>query len=862
MTSNPPDEVIHFRGKTLTPESPRPLHIPEPSNIPVLENQMDPVFNDTSTYEMPSSYQDDEQPLESDSEIYKSANDEDNRIQEALLSMAQESGTVNVPSILDDQSVSAHIPLPTEPNVSYHQMGVPISAAPINANTTILDPSMANPEIDVAPTNSAQTETGVEFQSLLDNISPSASTAHSGPVVTTSSPADNPVLQEHKQPQPTAALDHNYALSAGLPPRPPTQETPDLNPNYQPTANISDYHPLGIQASNTSHVPQPQGQDQHSNASIFVPAVAPGTSSGAIGLPPPPLATFQQFQSQQKPVPVPEAIAQSSHKSSRSERYSARPGGSPDDDDVFWGDEVQKIYDEFLREERAYVTEGLWDRFPYGSRLFVGNLPSERVTKRDLFHVFHKYGKLAQISIKQAYGFIQFLDSEPCHRALQAEQGSLIRGRKIHLEISKPQKSTRPGPTHPEPGRQPFPKRSRSPDYSRGGPSNGRGLRNQGNDRHDRSYDNKRGSLSDFREENGPRRRDDYRPPRSPSPRAFRTRESGFRSRDRTPDRFERRDRRRSRSPYGRDRRYRSPSPHTRSGYDGESEHAFSRRAPRDVPDLQVLAADDVDMSFAYHVENSFKTRGLRTNTLVLSRIPVDVAIQRQMEEGVFAVIRLTRSQQYSGKVTLLIFDRSAGASSKPRSMEYPDLDLHVAVQMTIQMHAVRRAGVATNYYPPNPTYPGPSLPSQFSQPIPHVQPAMPALPQPNQIANLIQTLDGAALQALLSTLQQAQSVPQAAMPSIPVAPNVSNPVDLASLLNNAHRQQNPLATAQNQRPQPQAANPFVLPLSGQPSNRLDPNLLALLAKGTATGGLIQGGQAAVGPQVQNIVNQLAKWKQ
>lgn len=73
--------------------------------------------------------------------------------------------------------------------------------------------------------------------------------------------------------------------------------------------------------------------------------------------------------------------------------------------------------------------------------------------------------------------------------------------------------------------------------------------------------------------------------------------------------------------------------------------------------------------SFAYHVENSFKTRGLRTNILVLSRIPVDVAIQRQMDEGVFAVVRLTRSQQYSGKVTLLMFDRSAGAASKPRSM-------------------------------------------------------------------------------------------------------------------------------------------------------------------------------------------------
>lgn len=60
MTPSPPDEAIHFRGKTLTPESPRPLHIPEPSNIPVLENQMDPVFNDTSTYENPTSKQEEE----------------------------------------------------------------------------------------------------------------------------------------------------------------------------------------------------------------------------------------------------------------------------------------------------------------------------------------------------------------------------------------------------------------------------------------------------------------------------------------------------------------------------------------------------------------------------------------------------------------------------------------------------------------------------------------------------------------------------------------------------------------------------------------------------------------------------------
>lgn len=48
-----------------------------------------------------------------------------------------------------------------------------------------------------------------------------------------------------------------------------------------------------------------------------------------------------------------------------------------------------------------------------------------------MFHIFHKYGKLAQISIKQAYGFIQFLEAGSCHAALQVEQGALVRGRKI-----------------------------------------------------------------------------------------------------------------------------------------------------------------------------------------------------------------------------------------------------------------------------------------------------------------------------------------------------------------------------------------------------------------------------------------------
>ena len=65
------------------------------------------------------------------------------------------------------------------------------------------------------------------------------------------------------------------------------------------------------------------------------------------------------------------------------------------------------------------------------SKHAIGNLPSEQVTKRDLFYAFYRYGRLAQVSIKQAYGFVQFHDVAACQRALKGEQGQEIRGRKM-----------------------------------------------------------------------------------------------------------------------------------------------------------------------------------------------------------------------------------------------------------------------------------------------------------------------------------------------------------------------------------------------------------------------------------------------
>jgi hypothetical protein len=98
-------------------------------------------------------------------------------------------------------------------------------------------------------------------------------------------------------------------------------------------------------------------------------AGAPGTSSGVSALPPPPLASFQQSTTTTTESQTPSSPV--SNKSGRAERQQVRQSKNGDDD-APWGPEVQKKYDEFLHDERVYVTEGLWDRFPAGSRLFVG----------------------------------------------------------------------------------------------------------------------------------------------------------------------------------------------------------------------------------------------------------------------------------------------------------------------------------------------------------------------------------------------------------------------------------------------------------------------------------------------------------
>lgn len=157
--------------------------------------------------------------------------------------------------------------------------------------------------------------------------------------------------------------------------------------------------------------------------------------------------------------------------------------------------------------------------------------------------------------------------------------------------------------------------------------------------------------------------------------------------------------------------------------------------------------------------------------------------------------------------------------------------------------------GAAPTAFAPNVAF---SVPPVHPMPIPPSH--MPALSNPPNIANLIGSLDGPSLSSLLSALQRPpHSQPVSATQSPFSSPNPP-PADLASLLSNA------------QRPPP-ILNPHQQHISSPPFNLQPPNipvtdpvLLSLLSKGL--GGQQQQGQAPTAPQVQNLMNQLSRWKQ
>lgn len=476
-----PAEGPEHKTAPLSPVSPTPLHYHSPADIPVLENQMDPVFNDTETHKTQA-----QQPISSitngqsqtqesaptiTSEIASISNDAgvDGQTANGSVAMPVAGGylqptnvisdgylappaispmdlsnvtsnllTQSAPDDGNDQDQHRSAPMPTseisqyDPNEAVVDSVIPDGSMPIHASQADRPVEQSNtPHVANNVSNPAE---GMNYQALLDSIAASASASTVPPAdnltATTTQTNGSKPSEALAQPdsQPPSALPKSplISLPAGvtLPPRPP----PQASLSNQAAPNASQLHDSSSVPQDAAASPAATSFAPLANAAPppLLTAGAPGTSSAnTSGLPPPPAPTFQQ------PTQAVTSIQQTTPAYQAPERRPSFDTGPKEDENIKWGRETQQAYDLFLEAERTYVMEGAWERFPAGSRLFLGNLSSERVTKRDLFHVFHKYGKLAQLSIKSNYGFAQFLVANDCFRALQHEQDISIRGRKI-----------------------------------------------------------------------------------------------------------------------------------------------------------------------------------------------------------------------------------------------------------------------------------------------------------------------------------------------------------------------------------------------------------------------------------------------
>ncbi|KAI1370825.1 hypothetical protein F4677DRAFT_341565 [Hypoxylon crocopeplum] len=509
-------------------------------------------------------------------------------------------------------------------------------------------PSAASAENSDHAASTANDE--IDIQSLVDKIIGNASAGN----VNATSASQN-----------SASLAVSDAVS--LPPRPPlTQQTaaqshvrPEDALNYQPALS----YPNAITVS--SNVPPPPGTYS---------AGAPGTTSSdpRSSLPPPPASSVTSLPNHSIPL----AHFDPAYAAGAPSPAHAAPQLQSFDHPQRW--------ETFLQEERRYVSEAKWDRFPDGSRLFIGNLSSDRVSKKEVFDIFSPYGSLAQISLKQAYGFVQYHSFAEGQAAMDHLQGMEVRGRKVDLEFSRMQKRDGDGEKRGNRGKRDGERhdgrRARRDDYRSGRQSSPQ----RGSHRQQPSYDTGRGQYDDH----------------------------SSRGRSRSPGHGKR-----DLGHY----RHRSTSPYRR--HPSEVDLDIPRRHGGEVPDVQFLLLQEVEREFVSWVEHAFVSQGLKVHVMFLHpRFPREVVIQRQVREGVHALIELDYRAQQSGTISLQVFDRSNGLGNV-RYDEYQNLDPNVAAQLVIRAKA---------QVSPQPSYGAHYPPVHYHQPAYH-RPAhhQPAQPQP-----------------------------------------------------------------------------------------------------------------------------------
>ncbi|KAI1431904.1 hypothetical protein GGR50DRAFT_34174 [Xylaria sp. CBS 124048] len=399
-------------------------------------------------------------------------------------------------------------------------------------------------------------------------------------------------------------------------------------------------------------------------------------------------------------------------------------------------------WEDFLVDEAEYVEKGNWAQFPPNSRLFLGNIPCDRISKHEMFDLFSEYGRLVQISKHEMYAFVQYCTPEDCQAAIAGLDGFHVGSQRVYVELARSKKSGRAEQGRASHRQHSDDHRPNKRRYSKRSHPYDNAYQARRADR--QQADEQQRDHASVRHGKGPARvpyghSDSRKRSRSPSPPwcAHGARDGRERSRSPNPlrDAHEARDgRERSRSPSpprdaheARDGRERSRSPNpprdAHGAGDGDHNHAGSIGtstvapvpAQQDLPrqpvcDVQVFVQEgSVREKFVRTVERNFVERGLTVNVAPEgSWDGRDAEIQRLIVDGINAVIEIDGRAQIRHQVPMTIFDRSRGIMNVI-SKRYENLNPMVAAHLLVKATSIR-APNGTLYHPtatmaPSPPY-------------------------------------------------------------------------------------------------------------------------------------------------------------
>lgn len=225
-------------------------------------------------------------------------------------------------------------------------------------------------------------------------------------------------------------------------------------------------------------------------------------------------------------------------------------------------------------------------------------------------------------------------------------------------------------------------------------------------------------------------------------------------------------------------------------------------------------------------------------------RFPRDAVLQRQVIEGVQGVVELDRNAQYSNTISIRIFSRADGPTT--RFELYENIDAHVAAELVIRE---RQKTIAPAGYPSGPYAQQyqPPPPAQHYQAQAYYQPQ----PQPSQppapthdLGGVLGNLDNASLQAVLASLQTSATPGQP-----PSQVDVHAVLNSLKHINGTGIPTGPVSNAPNYSPHPQgyphgAGGSMMSPTTNAPPM-----------------GMGGAGDADAARQVQQIMNSLQNFR-